>query len=49
VAPAAAALKSVAQVRDLPARLGMTVGRLDHDGYRPPKGSFSARKARAWA
>lgn len=46
VALAAASLNGVSHVRDLPGRLGMTLGRLDHDGYTPPKGAVSARRTR---
>jgi DNA polymerase-3 subunit epsilon len=38
VALAAMALNGVADPRDLPGRLGMTLGRLDHDGYAPSRG-----------
>lgn len=43
VALAAMALNGVAHARDLPGRLGMTLGRLDHDGYAPSRGAAKAR------
>lgn len=44
VALAAASLNAVSHVRDLPGRLGMTLGRLDPDGYTPPKGAPRYRR-----
>lgn len=49
VALAAMGLNSVSHVRELPGHLGMTLGRLDHDGYTPSRVAAGARKARAWA
>jgi len=48
VALAATSLNGLAHVRDLPGSLGMTVGRLDHAGYTPPKGAVSARRPRVF-
>jgi DNA polymerase-3 subunit epsilon len=44
VALAAASVNAVTHVRDLPGRLGMTLGRLDPDGYTPPKGAPRYRR-----
>ncbi|UAL12175.1 3'-5' exonuclease [Caulobacter segnis] len=44
VALAAASVNAVTHVRDLPGRLGMTLGRLDSDGYTPPKGAPRYRR-----
>ena len=49
VALAATALNSLAHVRDLPGSLGMTPGRLHPDGYTPPRGAVSPRRARAFS
>lgn len=43
VALAAAALNSVTNLRDLPGRIGMALGRLDHTGYMPSKGVYISR------
>jgi len=43
VALAAAALNSVTHLRDLPGRIGMALGRLDHTGYMPSKGAYVPR------
>lgn len=43
VALAAMALNGLAHPRDLPTRLGMTLGRLDHDGYTPSRGVAKAK------
>lgn len=47
VALAAASLNGLAHVRELPARLGMSLGRLDHDGYTPSRAAAGQR--RRWA
>ncbi|WP_454715218.1 3'-5' exonuclease [Caulobacter segnis] len=44
VALAATNLNSLGHVRDLPSRLGMTLGRLDHDGYTPSRAAAGARR-----
>ncbi|MET3664502.1 3'-5' exonuclease [Caulobacter sp. 1776] len=44
VALAAAGLNGVGHLRDLPGRLGMTLGRLDPDGYAPPRGAPKYRR-----
>ena len=49
VALAATSLNSLGHVRDLPGRLGMSLGRLDHDGYTPSRAAAGTRKVRAWA
>ena len=44
VALAAASLNGVAHLRDLPGKLGMTLGRLDPEGYMPPRGAPKYRR-----
>lgn len=43
VALAAAVLNRVTHLRDLPERIGMALGRLDHTGYMPSKGAYVPR------
>ncbi len=45
VALAAAALHGVSRLHDLPQKLGMTLGRLDPDGYAPSRGAVAPRRS----